>query len=140
MKDKIFLLSVDEYCKYVDKIPCCFEIWWLRTTYKPSQFQYAFDVNDRFNGIIDATITYDDTDNSYAARPALNLNGLTFETREFEYLGIKWRKISDCLAIAKEPIFKSVFSSNSKQDYRHSEIRKKLLAWYKERLADTISV
>ena len=129
MKDKIFLLSVDEYCKYIKKIPECSNWWWLRTTYKPSQWQYAFYVDGKYG-----YVNYLNVRDLLAVRPALNLNGLSPKSDEFEYLGIKWIKLSNRFAIAKEPIFNSAFHYNE-QDYEHSEIRKKLLAWYKERLA-----
>lgn len=128
MKDKIFLLSVDEYCKYVNKIPYSPACWWLRTTYKPSQWRYVFDV-DGYDGYVNL----DNANNTYAVRPALDISGLSFETDKFEYLGVKWGKLSNRLAIAERPIFDSVFDESEK-DYKHSEVRKKLLAWYEERL------
>lgn len=134
MKDKIFLLSVKEYCKYVNKIPSYPAWWWLRTTYKPSQWRYAFYVNGSRGDVILSTVS-----SPSAVRPALDISGLSFETDKFEYFGVKWVKLSNRLAIAERPIFDSVFDKSEK-DYKHSEIRKKLLAWYEERLAATIPV
>lgn len=137
MKDKIFLLSVDEYERYYDKIPKYdaddkdYEYrWWLRTPYKKnfaSSSSRAFYVDSDYGYVNISLVVY-----SFAVRPALNLNGLSSENDEFEYLGIKWIKLSNRLAIAKEPIFNSVFDYN-RQDYEHSDIRKKLLAWYKQK-------
>ena len=128
MKDKIFLLSVDEYCKYANKIPFCSAWWWLRTTYKTSQWQRAFSVRG-YNGNVGSSCAY----GSRAVRPALDIRDLFFEKDKFEHLGVEWIKLSNRLAIAERPIFDSVFDTSEK-DYEHSEIRKKLLAWYEERL------
>lgn len=135
MNDKIFLLSVDEYEKYHDKIPkydadgkdysgC----WWLRTPYKysASSSSYAFSVVGDC-GIV----SFFNALRNFAVRPTLDIsdfNDLEIINGRFTRLGAEWQVIDGNLAIAVEPIFNSEFGKDN--NYETSEVRKKLLEWY----------
>lgn len=135
MNDKIFLLSVDEYEKYYDKIPkysaegkdySCW--WWLRTPYKysASSSSYAFYVSGDIGDV-----NYSSAYNLYAVRPALDIsdfNDLEIINGRFTRLSVEWQVIDDNLAIAVEPIFGSEFGEGN--NYETSAVRKKLLEWY----------
>ena len=135
MNDKIFLLSVDEYERYYDKIPKYnaddkdYEYWWwLRTPHKclASSSSRAFLVSGR-NGYVNISLV----SNSYAVRPALDISDfddLEIINGRFTRLGAEWQVIDDNLAKAVEPIFNSEFGKDN--NYETSEVRKKLLEWY----------
>lgn len=135
MNDKIFLLSVDEYEKYYDKIPKYDAEgkdysywWWLRTPHKhlASSSSYAFNVNGYYGYVGYYSAYY-----NYAVRPALDIsdfNDLEIINGRFTRLGVEWQVIDDNLAIAVEPIFDSEFGKDN--NYETSAVRKKLLKWY----------
>lgn len=136
MNDKIFLLSVDEYEKYYDKIPKYDAEgkdysywWWLRTPHKylASSSSRAFLVYGG-NGYVSYNVY---SNINYAVRPALDIsdfNDLEIINGRFTRLGAEWQVIDDNLAIAVEPIFDSEFGEDN--NYETSEVRKKLLEWY----------
>lgn len=135
MNDKIFLLSVDEYEKYYDKIPkysaededySCW--WWLRTPHKygASSSPYAFLVYGSYG-----YVGYTYANSNLAVRPALGISDfddLEIINGRFTRLGAEWQVIDDNLAIAVEPIFNSEFGKDN--NYETSAVRKKLLEWY----------
>ena len=135
MNDKIFLLSVDEYERYYDKIPKYdaddkdYEYWWwLRTPYKKSasSSSSAFGVRGSFGRVHSLN-----TSSNFAVRPALDISEFTdieIADGRFTRLGAEWQVIDDNLAIAVEPIFNSVFGNDN--NYETSEVRKRLLEWY----------
>lgn len=135
MNDKIFLLSVDEYEKYYDKIPKYDAEgtdysywWWLRTPnkYYASSSSYASRVSGD-NGDVNLTRSA----NYRAVRPALDISDfddLEITHGRFTRLGAEWQLIDDNLAIAVEPIFDSEFGKDN--NYETSAVRKKLLEWY----------
>ena len=141
MNDKIFLLSVDEYEKYYDRIPkydaegkdysWC---WWLRTPYKcASSSSRAFLVGGDRGGVGSSLVG-----RSYAVRPALDISEFTdleITNCRFTRLSAEWQVIDDNLAIAVEPIFNSIFDEET-DDYEKSEVRKKLLEWYELKTAE----
>lgn len=130
--DEIFLLSIDEYKKYKDKIPHA-AWWWLRTqgyfiTYTTS-VNVESDIND--NGRLVYSIG--------GVRPVLKYTNLKskitpskintdrFIFNDFPFLIIDEKKE---LAIAEVPIAFSKFDDES-NDYENSYIRKWLLDWLK---------
>ena len=135
MNDKIFLLSVDEYEKYYDKIPkydaegTDYSYWWLLRTpnkYYASSSSYASRVSGD-NGDVNLTRSA----NYRAVRPALDISDfddLEITHGRFTRLGAEWQLIDDNLAIAVEPIFDSEFGKDN--NYETSAVRKKLLEWY----------
>lgn len=134
--DPIFLLSKEEYEKYRCSIPKIGAWWWLRTPGEdPDSAAFVYgdgSVYYRGNGVSIGCI---------AARPALRISNLKCDTElvynsartHFFALGATWKIIDDDLAIAEEPIMFSWFGEKS-NDYATSEVRKKLLDWYKERV------
>ena len=135
MNDKIFLLSVDEYEKYYDKIPKYDAEgtdysywWWLRTPnkYYASSSSSAFFVDGNFGRVRNGIDAY-----YSAVRPALDISDfddLEITHGRFTRLGAEWQLIDDNLAIAVEPIFDSEFGKDN--NYETSAVRKKLLEWY----------
>ena len=142
MNDKIFLLSVDEYEKYYDRIPKYdaedkdYEYWWwLRTPYKyfASSSSRAFFVDGNYG-----YVTYRNVGYSFAVRPVLDISEFTdleITNCRFTRLSAEWQVIDDNLAIAVEPIFNSIFDEET-NDYEKSEVRKKLLEWYELKTAE----
>lgn len=139
--DPIFLLSKEEYERYKSKIPQLSCGWWLRSP----------------GADLDCTATIE-SDNSIfsrgyvvkyfpeAIRPVVKMsairsllyNGSTYmgaKNGRFFALGATWKVIDEekGLAIAEVPIMFSRFDEES-NDYKKSEVRKKLLDWYKERV------
>lgn len=128
MKDKIFLLSIDEYKKYKANIPCIHCQWWLRS---------PGDDSDRAAGV-----SYDGSVGDYgyyvdivdvAVRPALRLESSAHKIgdRVIE-AGFPWIVIDEGIAIAEVPIAFRRFAP-SDNDYDTSEIRQFLMDWYEER-------
>lgn len=137
--DPIFLLSVDEYEKHKNKISNGSFCWWLRS---PGE-----DSNQATNVYCSGNVNYDgrsvDCDNE-PVRPAIKIsairsllyNGSTYcgaKNGKFFALGATWEIIDEDLAIAEMPIMFSRFDDES-NFYATSEVRKKLLDWYKERV------
>lgn len=135
MNDKIFLLSVDEYERYYDKIPKYdaddkdYDYWWwLRTPHKytASSSSNAFYALGYYGYVLSL-----DTSFNRAVRPALDISEFTdleIADGRFTRLGAEWQVIGDNLAIAVEPIFNSEFGKDN--NYETSEVRKRLLEWY----------
>lgn len=132
MRDKIFLLSAEEYERHRDKVPPVYCYWWLRSP--GNEAWRAKYVNDCFNVIrrgIDAA------NYSMAVRPALRIessesSGFKIGDR-FVEADFPWVVIGDGLAIAEVPIALRRFDDTSYNNYEESEIRQFLLGWYAER-------
>ena len=130
--DPIFLLSREEYERYKLKIPHINTSWWLRTPGIGSKY---------VAGVIYTGNVYDGyrVDNDLCAvLPVLKYDiGIYCEANpeRFFDLGVTWTIIDKekGLAIAEMPIMFSRFDAES-NDYATSEVRKKLLDWYKERI------
>lgn len=131
-KDPVFLLSVEEYEKYKDKIPHINCDWWLR---------------ERHGEKRDIVACVDDTNKLSSCgadfefiryvRPALRLDpdgwGIEHLPNCIVYCGIKWIKIDTGLYIAELPIASKQFDSRPFLSYAFSDIREFLLDWYEER-------
>ena len=128
--DKIFLLSVDEYKKYADKIPST-PWWWLRSPGCDQNLTY-YVYRDGWTDCYGSTVT----DDYGCVRPALK----HMSTKDkFEWLGATWIRIDENLYIAEMPIAMRRFDAES-NDYETSEVRQFLLDWYKERLGEGTTV
>lgn len=126
--DRIFLLSVEEYNHYKDKIPEINCWWWLRSPgYNSIR---AADVN--YDGSVSSNgdrVNYDDG----AVRPTLYFNSTNFDIGDrFVFLGVTWIVLDKNLAIAEMPITFSRFDKET-NDYEKSEVRQYLLNWFEER-------
>ena len=128
--DPIFLLSIEEYEKYKDKIPRVNCFWWLRS--KGGSPINAASVNHC--GSIDETgyiVTYD----YRGVRPALKVDPNKYYHTDKSHIircGITWIKIDDGLYIAENPITFRRFDDQD-NEYAISDIRGFLLDWYEER-------
>lgn len=135
-EDSIFLLSEEEYKKYKDKIPHIDCHWWLRTPGIGSKYVASSAYDDHYRHDNDL----------YAVRPVIKMsairdclyNGSTYcgaKNGRFLALGATWKIIDEekGLAISEMPIMFSRFDAES-NNYATSEVRKKLLDWYKERI------
>lgn len=133
-QDEIFLLSVEEYEKYKDKIPHINTWWWLRSpgsTCVDAAHVYS-------NGAVDFDGHYIINDD-YVIRPALRYSNLKSEIikskikeNAFVFNEIRWVIIDkeNEIAITEMPIAFRRFDAES-NDYESSEIRKWLLNWLK---------
>lgn len=132
MNDLIYLLSIEEYEKYRNKVPNIRGWWWLRTPGCYNQ-NYAAAV---FSG---DSVSYDGFVVDYtlgAVRPALNYSALKSEISKskksscFIWNEVKWVIIDEEneIAISERPIAFTKFDDVN-NDYEHSYIRKWLLVW-----------
>lgn len=127
MEDKIFLLSINEYKRYKDRIPHINCWWWLRSPGHDSST--AADVRFEGESCKYGSMVHCDYG---AVRPALVIpNGYEIGTRILAY-DFPWIVIDDELAIAEVPIMFQRFDRVS-NDYKNSEIRKVLLKWLTKR-------
>ena len=138
--DTIFLLSVEEYKKYKNRIPSINCWWWLRSPGDSSSYAAGVYSSIYNSGAVDAggLSVYR---NDGAVRPALKFsNPDWFSDSGKKYkIGDRiiayqfpWIIIDEDLAIAEVPIAFHEFDSNS-NDYETSKIRQFLLNWIKER-------
>ena len=131
MSDNIFLLSVDEYKKYKDKIPHLniFDTW-LRTAGKGTNAA----IIDRHGAIVEFGVYVGFE--CGAVRPALRINPDKWFFKHIGsriiYCGTTWVKIDYGLYIAEVPIAFRRFDEKN-NNYTTSEIRQFLLNWYNER-------
>lgn len=127
-KDKIFLLSVEEYKKYKDKIPHINTWWWLRSSgYLPI---------NAANVLYDGSIGYygrDISNYSGAVRPALNINKNYPIGTRIIVADSSWIVIDNKLAIAEVPIDFRRFNKDD-NNYEKSEIRQFLFDWLESRI------
>ena len=128
MNDKIYLLSIEEYEKYKDRIPLISNLWWLRSP--GSYAKYAAIVTgggcvyDDGYGIGGAVV---------CVRPALNLESANHQIGErVMFADFPWIVIDEGLAIAEVPIAWWRFDAKS-NDYEKSEIRQRLAEWLESR-------
>lgn len=128
MKDKIFLLSIDEYKKYEANIPHIRCKWWLRSPGIDSNHAAGVDINGYVNYY--GSLVYCVHD---AVRPALHLESPAHKIgdRVIE-AGFPWIVIDKGIAIAEVPIAFRWFDPTD-NDYDVSEIRQFLMDWYEER-------
>ena len=129
MNDNIFLLSIEEYEKYKERIPQINCWWWLRS--KGDYSVYVASVN------YDGSICYagdDASGNDHGVRPALKIP--YSEEREIGrrliIFDFPWITIDKDLAIAEVPIAFRRFDKKS-NNYEKSEIRQFLLDWMESR-------
>ena len=131
--DCIFLLSIDEYKKYKNKIPHMNCWWWLRSpghifnraasVYIDGSFiSYGFNVRD---------------DQSNGVRPALKIKDHTaIKCKDgacrIIYCGVTWVQIDENLYISEVPVMFNRFDEDD-NNYETSEVRKKLLEWFDNR-------
>lgn len=132
--DPLFLLSSEEYNHYVSEIPSVDTCWWLRNSQEDGMaLVIMWDGSVGWNG---RTVGC-----CFSVRPAVRTSKLECDAEivynsartRFFALGATWKVIDDNLAIAETPIMFSGFDEKS-NDYATSEVRKKLLDWYKERV------
>lgn len=126
-EDQIFLLSVEEYNKYKDAIPCINCWWWLRSPDNDSDY-----VTGVYNDDVTCRRVY--IGNDYGAvRPAIRYNGDFMASSlgsRFTWNGVTW-VIIDAekeIAIAEMPIGFEKFDDKSNK-YAASYIRRWLLDW-----------
>ena len=125
--DPIFLLSVEEYEKYMKKIPQINCWWWLRS---PGYYSYSAAGVYLDGSVYDCGLSVYSSNN--AVRPALKpFSGLDGRERII-YCGVTWIKIDKNLYIAEVPIMFNKFGEDN-NDYETSEVREKLIKWYNER-------
>lgn len=131
--DEIFLLSIEEYEYYEDKIPHENCWWWLRFSGYNQHFAAAVDIDGsvRYRG---HNVHRDDG----AVRPTLKYSNLEFQIIKFSVRKDRFLfheflfKIIDeenKIAIAEVPIAFDKFDEKS-NDYETSGIRRKLLKWF----------
>lgn len=137
--DPIFLLSVEEYERLKNAIPCMPDLWWLRSSYDGS----SDDVHDVDNdGYADGG---DDIGSEgIGVRPVINLNKVYYGhssyftdfdgVKKVSALGATWVRLTADYYIAENPIAFRRFDSES-NDYESSEIRQFLLSWFETRNA-----
>ena len=128
MKDRIFLLSLEEYEKYKDNIPHCNCWWWLRSQ------GYCKNTCARVIGNHGHAGNYATVDRSCGGvLPALHVDtDITSIGERIVVASFPWIIIDKGLAIAETPIAFRRFDAKS-TDYEKSEIRQFLLDWLKER-------
>lgn len=128
-KDGIFLLSVEEYYEYKDRIPQVRTSWWLRS---PGYYQniVAFISSDGSVGVSGLDVHY-----AYGVRPCKKISDdmTIFIGQRITYCGFPFIVIDKHLAIVEVPIAFKAFDKNS-NDHGASEVRKFLLDWRKERI------
>ena len=132
--DEIFLLSIEEYEHYKNKIPHENCWWWLRS---PGHHQL---LAAGVNGVGSVSYGGDNVHvNLYAVRPALKYSILesqiiksTIHKDRFLFNEFPFRMIDaeKKIAIAEVPITFDKFDKES-NDYETSYIRSKILAWFK---------
>lgn len=131
-KDHIFLLSIEEYEKYKDKIPKIDCWWWLRS---PGNYPYQAAIVGKGGVFYDVGIYVHGNDG--AVRPVVNFSRFEHDYPKIGERIIKynfpWIVIDEGLAIAEVPIAFRRFDEKS-NDYENSEIRQFLLDWYEERI------
>lgn len=129
--DEIFLLSVDEYRKYIDVIPQIENWWWLRT---PGAYEKYVAMINR-NGSITERGEYVNFC-WMCVRPALTITDDDFVKlkvgERYAKYDFPWIKIDNTLAIAEVPIGFRRFDTES-NDYEKSEVRQYILNWLKQR-------
>lgn len=129
--DTLFLLSIEEYEKYKDRIPHINCWWWLRSPgTKP---EWATSVYE--DGSVDHYGHGAKYDND-AVRPVLRIArpdkyNIQIGMRTIQY-DFPWIVIDKDLAIAEVPIAFRRFDEKS-NDYANSEIRKFLFDWMEKR-------
>lgn len=134
VSDPIYLLSVEEFKKYRDRIPE-WNLWcWLRTPTPHQDYVASVCGCKLFNCSGDFI-----SNNSGCVRPVLNEANMNEEDKSFHifdrrmtFCGATWVKLDDGLWIAELPIATRRFDEES-NDYSRSEIRRFLLDWYEER-------
>lgn len=132
--DEIFLLSIEEYEKYKDKIPAIYGWWWLRSPGAYSNYVALVysggSVNYSGNYVWEAA----------AVRPALKLRGEYDVGARIVLNDFPWIVIDKSLAIAEVPIGQAVFDTDDTDDhcYRTSYIRAYLKKWLEDRSETSI--
>lgn len=122
--DRIFLLSIEEYEKYRDKIPQNNCWWWLRSP--GLHFDGAADVRSAGSVNFYGNLVSNDD----AVRPALYFSSTSYDPSDkFIYCGVTWVVLDKNLAIAEVPITFNRFDEND-NNYETSEVRQLLLEWY----------
>lgn len=136
-KDNIYLLSIEEYEKYKDKIPHINTFWWLRSPGSSSIYAAAINCD----GSVNVCGSYVNNV-CEAVRPALKYSNLKskisqsdifykrFIFRDFPFIVIDADKE---IAIAEVPITFNLFDDES-NDYENSYIRAWLLDWKKGKI------
>lgn len=126
--DVLFLMSLDEYKRYKDKIRYIKTWWWLRNSYGYSS-TYAYFINS------DGFSSYGVAFNDYGVRPCLRYNKISLiidleEENCFLWNKTKWRIIDEKnkIAISDLPIEFKKFDGES-NDYETSDIRAFLKEW-----------
>ena len=130
-EDSIFLLSIDEYEKYKNRISIIHCWWWLRSpgadVDRTACVYYDGYISNYGNCVLD---------DIHAVRPAIRISNLDFSNLKigdrFVKYDFPWIKIDDDMAIAEVPIAFKRFDENS-NDYNNSEIRRFLLNWAERR-------
>lgn len=136
--DKIFLLSIEEYKKYIDKIPHMTTWWWLRSSGHSSYFA-AYVSKEGYVCAYGLSVNYGEG----SVRPALKYTSLnTIKSKDkdcFVWNETKWKIIDEekKIAISCLPITFEMFDNDS-NDYASSEIREWLLNWFEEGVKDEI--
>ena len=129
--DEIYLLSVEEYEKYMERVPMIKSWWWLRSPRDNSEtaaFVYSYDF------VLGLDVYCDNG----AVRPALKLNlkseNLQIGQRVMKY-DFPWIVIDveNQIGIAEVPIAFDKFDDDS-NDYETSYIRKFLNEWPEKRM------
>jgi len=134
-QDCIYLLSIEEYEKYKDKIPKFSCWWWLRSPgldQNYAVFVYLYGAINNFGNYVNNV--------NLCVRPVLNISNLKSFNRHHTFIdndtlvhcGITWKRIDTDLFIAEVPIATHRFDAIS-NDYQTSEVRQFLLDWYEER-------
>lgn len=127
MNDEIFLLSIEEYKKYHDRIPHINCWWWLRSPGDYSDFTAGVDDDGSiyFDGY---RVDYDDG----AVRPVLRIAHPEKIGMRIVQYDFPWIVIDKNLAIAEVPIVFHRFDNKS-NNYENSEIKKFLNDWIERR-------
>lgn len=127
-KDEIFLLSIEEYEKYKDKIPKIDCWWWLRS---PGYISLLAAGVDRNGSVYDHGINV--THSISAVRPALKLKGEYDVGARIVLYDFPWVVIDKNLAIAEVPIWFTGFDFDASNCYCSSYIRAYLKNWLENR-------
>lgn len=131
--DVIFLLSLEEYLKYKDKIPLIDESWWLRTPGKTSEGEKSdlvACVNKYGSIAMSANVI-----GRRAVRPAIRTNWVEEKVNAY---GFDWLKIDNNLYIAETPIAHRNFDEycsirDLTNQYNSSTIKRFLTYWLQKR-------
>ena len=126
--DRLFLLSIEEFETYKNKIPKINTWWWLRSPGGSSRHAaYVHRDGTVYQG---GSPVYED---SIGVRPALWFYSTTLKVGDrFIYCGVTWVVLDNNLAIAEMPITFNYFNP-MRNNYEESEVRKLLRRWYMER-------